>query len=108
MLFGLSKSFWMAVIRRFLLGSLCGVVGPVKAYATELFREEHQAIGLSIQQLCVSGFRDDLVIGAGANAGALLVDGLLLESPNKDFDFLRSTSFNLLQGCRNFKAWTRA
>ncbi|KAE9616675.1 putative (E)-4-hydroxy-3-methylbut-2-enyl-diphosphate synthase (ferredoxin) [Lupinus albus] len=48
--------------------------------------------------------RDDLVIGAGANAGALLVDGLgdglLLEAPDKDFDFLRNTSFNLLQGCR--------
>ncbi|XP_054815124.1 4-hydroxy-3-methylbut-2-en-1-yl diphosphate synthase (ferredoxin), chloroplastic isoform X2 [Prosopis cineraria] len=47
---------------------------------------------------------DDLVIGAGANAGALLVDGLgdgvLFEAPDKDFDFLRSTSFNLLQGCR--------
>ena len=49
-------------------------------------------------------FRDDLVIGAGSNAGALLVDGLgdgvLLEAPDKDFDFLRNTSFNLLQGCR--------
>ncbi|CAL0303605.1 unnamed protein product [Lupinus luteus] len=46
-LFGLSTSFWMAVITRLLLGSLCGVLGPVKAYATELFRVEHQAIGLS-------------------------------------------------------------
>ncbi|VFQ91483.1 unnamed protein product [Cuscuta campestris] len=48
--------------------------------------------------------RDDLVIGAGTNAGALLVDGLgdgvLLEAPDNDFDFLRNTSFNLLQGCR--------
>ncbi|RXI04571.1 hypothetical protein DVH24_038845 [Malus domestica] len=47
---------------------------------------------------------DDLVIGAGTNAGALLVDGLgdglLLEAPDKDFDYLRNTSFNLLQGCR--------
>ncbi|WJX93110.1 hypothetical protein P8452_74677 [Trifolium repens] len=46
-LFGLSTSFWMAIITRFLLGCLNGVLGPVKAYATELFREEHQAIGLS-------------------------------------------------------------
>lgn len=49
-------------------------------------------------------YRDDLVINAGTNAGALLVDGLgdgiLLEVPDKDFDFLRNTSFNLLQGCR--------
>lgn len=48
--------------------------------------------------------RDDLVIGAGSNAGALLVDGLgdglLLEAHDQDFDFLRNTSFNLLQGCR--------
>ncbi|GLT33806.1 hypothetical protein SLA2020_083670 [Shorea laevis] len=48
--------------------------------------------------------RDDLVIGAGTNAGALLVDGLgdgvLLEAPDQDMDFLRNTSFNLLQGCR--------
>ncbi|XP_034895953.1 4-hydroxy-3-methylbut-2-en-1-yl diphosphate synthase (ferredoxin), chloroplastic [Populus alba] len=48
--------------------------------------------------------RDELVIGAGTNAGALLVDGLgdgvLIEAPDQDFDFLRSTSFNLLQGCR--------
>lgn len=45
-----------------------------------------------------------MVIGAGANVGALLVDGLgdglLLEAPDKDFDFIRNTSFNLLQGCR--------
>ncbi|KAI7740796.1 hypothetical protein M8C21_018415 [Ambrosia artemisiifolia] len=48
--------------------------------------------------------RDDLVIKAGANAGALLVDGLgdgiLLEAADQDFEFLRDTSFNLLQGCR--------
>ncbi|KAI5666246.1 hypothetical protein M9H77_16099 [Catharanthus roseus] len=48
--------------------------------------------------------RDDLVIGAGSNAGALLVDGLgdgvMLEAHDQDFEFLRNTSFNLLQGCR--------
>ncbi|KAG6498411.1 hypothetical protein ZIOFF_046324 [Zingiber officinale] len=48
--------------------------------------------------------RDDLVITAGSNAGSLLVDGLgdgiLLEAPEQDFEFLRDTSFNLLQGCR--------
>ncbi|CAJ2657239.1 unnamed protein product [Trifolium pratense] len=46
-LFGLSSSFWMAIITRFLLGCLNGAIGPVKAYAAELFREEHQALGLS-------------------------------------------------------------
>lgn len=48
--------------------------------------------------------RDELVIGAGSDAGSLLVDGLgdglLLEAPGHDFEFLRNTSFNLLQGCR--------
>ncbi|CAA2965693.1 4-hydroxy-3-methylbut-2-en-1-yl diphosphate synthase (ferredoxin), chloroplastic [Olea europaea subsp. europaea] len=48
--------------------------------------------------------RDDLVISAGTSAGGLLVDGLgdgiLLEAPDQDFEFLRNTSFNLLQGCR--------
>ncbi|GJN05013.1 hypothetical protein PR202_ga22607 [Eleusine coracana subsp. coracana] len=48
--------------------------------------------------------RDDLVIRAGTNVGALLVDGLgdgvLLEATDQDFEFLRDTSFNLLQGCR--------
>ncbi|MFS7933785.1 putative (E)-4-hydroxy-3-methylbut-2-enyl-diphosphate synthase (ferredoxin) [Helianthus anomalus] len=46
--------------------------------------------------------RDDLVIKAGANAGAHLVDGLgdciLLEALDQGFEFLRNTSFNLLQG----------
>ncbi|CAN0840293.1 Protein ZINC INDUCED FACILITATOR-LIKE 1 [Linum grandiflorum] len=46
-LFGLSTNFWMAVISRFLLGSLNGLLGPIKAYASELFRDEHQALGLS-------------------------------------------------------------
>ncbi|KAK2632199.1 hypothetical protein EUGRSUZ_L01874 [Eucalyptus grandis] len=46
-LFGLSVNFWMAVAMRFLLGSLNGLLGPIKAYATELFREEYQALGVS-------------------------------------------------------------
>ncbi|XP_044462503.1 protein ZINC INDUCED FACILITATOR-LIKE 1-like, partial [Mangifera indica] len=46
-LFGLSINFWMAIITRFLLGSLNVLLGPIKAYATEVFQEEHQALGLS-------------------------------------------------------------
>ncbi|MBA0864434.1 hypothetical protein Goshw_002835, partial [Gossypium schwendimanii] len=46
-LFGLSVNFWMAVITRFLLGSLNGLLGPIKAYAVEIFRDEYQALGLS-------------------------------------------------------------
>ncbi|XP_004515444.1 protein ZINC INDUCED FACILITATOR-LIKE 1-like isoform X2 [Cicer arietinum] len=46
-LFGLSTSFWMAVITRFFLGCLNGLLGPMKAYCSEIFREEKQALGLS-------------------------------------------------------------
>ncbi|KAE8709744.1 putative peptide/nitrate transporter [Hibiscus syriacus] len=46
-LFGLSVNFWMAVITRFLLGSMNGLLGPIKAYAVEIFRAEHQALALS-------------------------------------------------------------
>ncbi|XP_059653701.1 protein ZINC INDUCED FACILITATOR-LIKE 1-like isoform X1 [Cornus florida] len=46
-LFGLSVNFWMAIATRFLLGSFNGLLGPIKAYASEIFREEHQALGLS-------------------------------------------------------------
>ncbi|KAD6796133.1 hypothetical protein E3N88_07029 [Mikania micrantha] len=46
-LFGFSVNYWMAIITRFLLGFLNGLLGPIKAYSCELFREEHQALGLS-------------------------------------------------------------
>ncbi|KAF7143826.1 hypothetical protein RHSIM_Rhsim05G0161700 [Rhododendron simsii] len=46
-LFGLSVNYWMAISTRFLLGSLNGLLGPVKAYASEIFREEYQALGIS-------------------------------------------------------------
>ncbi|XP_030925632.1 protein ZINC INDUCED FACILITATOR 1-like isoform X1 [Quercus lobata] len=47
-LFGLSTNFWMAVSTRFLLGSLSGILGPMRAYASEICRKEYQALGLSI------------------------------------------------------------
>ncbi|KAJ6864174.1 protein ZINC INDUCED FACILITATOR-LIKE 1 isoform X1 [Populus alba x Populus x berolinensis] len=47
-LFGLSTSFWMAISTRFLLGSLCGILGPMRAYASEVCRKEYQALGMSI------------------------------------------------------------
>eukprot|EP00245_Coleochaete_scutata_P012910 TRINITY_DN509_c0_g1_i1.p1 TRINITY_DN509_c0_g1~~TRINITY_DN509_c0_g1_i1.p1 ORF type:complete len:747 (+),score=186.42 TRINITY_DN509_c0_g1_i1:339-2243(+) len=47
---------------------------------------------------------DELVIAGGSALGALLVDGLgdgvLLEAEDQDFEFLRRTSFGMLQGCR--------
>ncbi|XP_074310751.1 protein ZINC INDUCED FACILITATOR-LIKE 1-like [Silene latifolia] len=47
-LFGLSTNFWMAITTRFLLGSFNGLLGPVKAYISEICREEHQATGMSV------------------------------------------------------------
>ncbi|KAF9592743.1 hypothetical protein IFM89_017313 [Coptis chinensis] len=47
-LFGLSTSFWMAISMRFLLGTMNGLLGPIKAYASEISRPEHQALGLSL------------------------------------------------------------
>ncbi|KAI3908074.1 hypothetical protein MKW98_003719 [Papaver atlanticum] len=47
-LFGLSTNFWMALISRFLLGSFNGLLGPIKAYACEVCREEYQALALSL------------------------------------------------------------
>ncbi|XBH84279.1 hypothetical protein VPH35_072502 [Triticum aestivum] len=47
-LFGLSVHYWMAVSTRFLLGSLNGIIGPIRAYAIEVCRPEHHAIALSL------------------------------------------------------------
>ncbi|KAJ6797577.1 protein ZINC INDUCED FACILITATOR-LIKE 1-like isoform X2 [Iris pallida] len=47
-LFGLSTSFWMAITTRSLLGFFSGLLGPLKAYASEVCRKEHQALGLSL------------------------------------------------------------
>ncbi|CAH9073335.1 unnamed protein product [Cuscuta epithymum] len=46
-LFGFSSNFWMAIISRFLLGSLNGLLGPIKAYAAEVFPKQYQSLGLS-------------------------------------------------------------
>ncbi|XP_048548565.1 probable peptide/nitrate transporter At3g43790 [Triticum urartu] len=47
-LFGLSTTYWMAIVTRGLLGLLCGILGPIKAYASEVCRTEHQALGISL------------------------------------------------------------
>ncbi|KAI0498227.1 hypothetical protein KFK09_021468 [Dendrobium nobile] len=47
-LFGLSRTFWMAITTRVLLGLFSGLLGPIKAYASEVCRKEHQALGLSL------------------------------------------------------------
>ncbi|XP_059295917.1 protein ZINC INDUCED FACILITATOR 1-like [Lycium ferocissimum] len=46
-LFGLSTNFWMAIVTRFLIGSLCGIIGTMRAYASEICRKEYHALGIS-------------------------------------------------------------
>nr|ACG25327.1 carbohydrate transporter/ sugar porter/ transporter [Zea mays] len=47
-LFGLSVNYWMAIATRFLFGALNGLLGPIKAYAIEVCRPEHEALALSL------------------------------------------------------------
>ncbi|XP_066306089.1 probable peptide/nitrate transporter At3g43790 isoform X2 [Miscanthus floridulus] len=47
-LFGLSLNYWMAIITRCLLGVMCGYLGPIKAYATEVCRKEYNHLALAV------------------------------------------------------------
>ncbi|XP_050878762.1 protein ZINC INDUCED FACILITATOR 1 isoform X2 [Lathyrus oleraceus] len=47
-LFGVCTSFWMAIMMRLLLGALNGLLGTMKAYSSEIFREEYHAFGQSM------------------------------------------------------------
>ncbi|CAD6232032.1 unnamed protein product [Miscanthus lutarioriparius] len=47
-LFGLSSNYWMALITRCLLGVMCGYLGPIKAYATEVCRKEYNHLALAV------------------------------------------------------------
>ncbi|KAG0463835.1 hypothetical protein HPP92_019904 [Vanilla planifolia] len=59
-LFGLSTSYWMAIVTRFLLGCLNGLLGPIKAYSVEVAPKEYQAVGIS---LVTTAWGIGLVIG---------------------------------------------
>uniref|UniRef100_A0A0E0DP72 Major facilitator superfamily (MFS) profile domain-containing protein n=1 Tax=Oryza meridionalis TaxID=40149 RepID=A0A0E0DP72_9ORYZ len=56
----------MAIVTRGMLGMLCGILGPIKAYATEICRNEHQALGMSLETLHFHN--DGRVGGAGEDA----------------------------------------
>ncbi|KAM7522667.1 hypothetical protein LguiA_012569 [Lonicera macranthoides] len=47
-LFGLSTSFWMALSMRFFLGGFNSLLGTIRAYASEICKEEHRALALSV------------------------------------------------------------
>ncbi|GAB2234147.1 hypothetical protein Drorol1_Dr00003384 [Drosera rotundifolia] len=48
MLFGLSSNFWMALSVRFFLGCFNSLLGSIRAYASEICREEHRALAISV------------------------------------------------------------
>uniref|UniRef100_A0A6N2LGC8 Major facilitator superfamily (MFS) profile domain-containing protein n=1 Tax=Salix viminalis TaxID=40686 RepID=A0A6N2LGC8_SALVM len=47
-LFGLSTSLWMALSMRFLLGCFNSLLGTIRAYASEVCREEYRSVALSV------------------------------------------------------------
>ncbi|BBN02647.1 hypothetical protein MPTK1_2g16940 [Marchantia polymorpha subsp. ruderalis] len=47
-IYGFSESFWAAFLSRLLLGGFNGILGPVKAYASEICSDEHQPLGVSV------------------------------------------------------------
>ncbi|KAF7043292.1 hypothetical protein CFC21_052674 [Triticum aestivum] len=59
-LFGLSVKYWMAIATRMLLGSMNGMLAPIKAYSVEVCRPEHHALGLSVVS---TGWGIGLVVG---------------------------------------------
>ncbi|KAJ4849657.1 hypothetical protein Tsubulata_043184 [Turnera subulata] len=79
-LFGLSVNFWMAIATRFLLGSLNGLLGPIKAYAVEIFREEHHALGLSTVS---TAWGIGLIIGPALGGFLAQIFSLWAVSPRK-------------------------
>uniref|UniRef100_A0A0D9WW66 Major facilitator superfamily (MFS) profile domain-containing protein n=1 Tax=Leersia perrieri TaxID=77586 RepID=A0A0D9WW66_9ORYZ len=60
-LFGLSTHYWMAITTRFFVGSLNGLLGPIRAYTIEICRDEHQAIGMSLDS---TAWAMGLIIGS--------------------------------------------
>ncbi|KAL3629947.1 Protein ZINC INDUCED FACILITATOR 1 [Castilleja foliolosa] len=74
-LFGFSVNYWMALMTRFLLGSLNGLLGPIKAYACETVREEHQSLGLSAVS---TAWGTGLIIGPA-------LGGYLAQNPAEKF-----------------------
>lgn len=82
-LFGLSTSYWMAIATRFLLGSLNGLLGPIRAYAIEVCQVEHQSLALSIVS---TAWGIGLIIGPA-------IGGFLAQPADKFPDLFSRASF---------------
>jgi len=88
---------------------LLNTVTSSRVHASRRVFEVIKAAGITVPvihhiQFPESAARDELVIKTGSWLGGLLVDGLgdgaLIEAPHEDLEFLRLTSFGLLQGSR--------
>lgn len=55
-LFGLSVNFWMAVITRFLLGSLNGLLGPIKVRYYDMARIQYLLIWFDFTAYLTNGY----------------------------------------------------
>ena len=82
--------------------------GSSRVHVSRRFFETITNLGLDspvIHYLVLNGsHKDDIIITGGAECGALLVDGLgdgvVIEGSEFGTEFLRLTSFGMLQGCR--------
>ncbi|CAL8469861.1 g9403 [Coccomyxa elongata] len=83
--------------------------GVSRVHASRRFFERLQSHGVDIPVIHQRTFpagvsRDELILTSGTEIGALLVDGLgdgvAIECPSEDLEFLRTMSFGLLQGSR--------
>ena len=82
--------------------------GSSRVHVSRRFFETIANLGLDspvIHYLVLNGsHKDDIIITGGAECGALLVDGLgdgvVIEGSEFGTEFLRLTSFGMLQGCR--------
>jgi MFS family permease len=80
-LFGLSTNFWMALSSRFFLGFFNGMLGPAKAYASELTNARHQAQGMVVVRISTllqtHHFTTAAILSNYAQQQELMVYGLL-------------------------------
>ncbi|KAJ8437402.1 hypothetical protein Cgig2_020421 [Carnegiea gigantea] len=90
-LFGLSINYWMAMATRFFIGALCGILGPIKAYSTEVCRREHQALRLV---MATSSWGIGLVMGPVL--GGYLAEVSVLPSFSGDISHFVGCNFSML------------
>ncbi|KAJ3681037.1 hypothetical protein LUZ60_015526 [Juncus effusus] len=77
----------MAILTRFLLGALNGLLGPIRAYSVEVCNQEHQALGLSMYS---TAWGIGLIVGP-AVGGYLAQETLHNHSTNENLEALEAS-----------------